>query len=147
MKKLSIPQMIGTGLAAAAVVGVGIYFATHKKDTAQAAGGAGGTTAKKLTGADFDKNTQAAYPIAQANGAPAIVLPLGQSFFMKAPDGAIVTTISSGAELDFGAVPVGGVQAYPVIAVAPGSDVIKGTFADDMHGTNEHTFEIPYTVK
>ena len=66
---------------------------------------------------------------------------------MAAPDGAIVTTISSGAQLDFGAVPVGGVQKYPVIAVAPGSDKITGTFADDMQGTNEHKFEIPYTVK
>jgi len=147
MKKLSTPQMVGVGVAAAAVLGGGIYLATRKKDTAQAAGGAGGTTAKKLTGADFDTNTQAVYPIAQADGQPPITLPVGQSFFMAAPDGAIVTTISSGAQLDFGAVPVGGVQKYPVIAVAPGSDKITGTFADDMQGTNEHKFEIPYTVK
>lgn len=150
MKKLSTPEKVGIGFVAASLIGGGVWWATRKPAANAAA--TPGSTGKKLTGADFDKNTSNVLSLDMANGLPTMPLSIGDSFFLAAPQlsgggNGVVTGVVTGPELDAGPLTPGGMSKYPLIAIAAGSGKITGTFADDINGTNSHTFEIPYTVK
>jgi hypothetical protein len=147
MMKISTPAKVGIAAVVAAGLAIVLWPKKAKADEA-AGGGTGGT--KALTGENFNPNTSDSVSIQQIVDA-GVELPLkvGESFWLRAPQGYVVTTIQTdGVELGrpsmTTAIDTG--KGVGIIAIAPGKAKVTGTFAQDMNGTDEHAFEVPYAV-